>query len=287
MPVMVHPLKLTAQGTYFGEQFIPLTGNKILLEKTWETFLYETLGPEMLPEEKEALERALKKFKNVSDQRLEHPYFWESWAPNWAEYSRKNLSRGLTLINRLISIAPDQKIVSLGAGSCWQEVFLAQYYCPSGLVYGVDFSHHMIRQGTRLAQARGIANVRFMVGKIEAIPLPEKSTDLVISLNVLDLIPNIARTLEEIKRILRLPPGNRYFFLFPLDLRDRLQDKAELWQSRILQAGLEEPTLFCLSGKNYKGRSLRLLGLTNTVRIPQSEGSSRPVSRSGFPENCY
>jgi SAM-dependent methyltransferase len=265
MPVLVQPLKLTAQGTYFGQRYFPLAEDNLFLEKTWETFLYETLGPEMLPEEKEALERALKKFKNISDQRLEHPYFWESWAPNWAEYSRKNLSRGLTLINRLVPVAPDQQIISLGAGSCWQEVFLAQYYCPRGMVYGVDFSHHMIRQGTRLAQGNGVGNVRFMVGKIEAIPLPENSADLVISLNVLDLIPNVSKVLEEIKRVLGPPPRNRYFFVFPLDPGERLQAKAQAWQDRLSQAGLEEPSLFCLSGKNYKGKSLRLLGLTNAV----------------------
>jgi hypothetical protein len=31
----------------------------------------------------------------------------------------------------------------------------------------------------------------------------------------------------------------------------------------IVQAGLETPRLYCLSGKNYKGKSLRLLVLTN------------------------
>jgi ubiquinone/menaquinone biosynthesis C-methylase UbiE len=263
MSNLVYPLKMTAQGTFFGKRFLPLTSEQILFEETWETFLNETLGPEMLPEEREALERALKKFKGISKQRLENPYFWESWAPNWAEYSRKNLSRGMLLLNRLGCIRPDLKIISLGAGSCWQEVFLARYYCPRGMVFGVDFSHHMIKQGTQLARREEVKNVRFMVGKMENIPLPENMGDLVISLNVLDLIPEVPKVLGEIKRILCPPPRGRYFLVFPLDPGNRLQPKAEAWHDLIVRAGLEEPILFCLTGKNYKGKSLRLLGLTN------------------------
>ncbi len=104
-----------------------------------------------------------------------------------------------------------------------------------------------------------------MVGKLEHIPLPKSTGNLVISLNVLDLIPEIPKVLKEIKRILIPGPESRYFFVFPLDPGDRLSSKADRWKSLIVQAGLEDPTLFCLSGKNYKGRSLRLLGLTNIL----------------------
>lgn len=259
----VHPIKLTVQGTFIGQRFLPLTAEQIFFEETWERFLSETLGPAMVPEEMEALERALKKFKGINNQKLEHPYFWESWAPNWAEYSRRNLNRGLLLLNRLTCIKPDQKIISLGAGSCWQEVFLAQYYCPRGTVFGLDFSHHMLKQGAALARKKNIANIHFMVGKMEQIPLPTGTGNLVISLNVLDLIPEISKVLREIKRILIPGPESHYFFVFPLDPGDRLSSKTEHWKSLIVQAGLEEPTLFYLTGKNYKGRTLRLLGLTN------------------------
>ena len=260
---VVQPIKLTTRGTFFGSHFIPLTPKQVFIEETWEHFLEGTLGLEMGPEELEALERALKKFKGLSDQKLENPYFWESWAPNWAEYSRRNLTRGLFLLNRLGKIEPRQKIISLGAGSCWQEVFLAQYFCPEGEVFGVDFSTHMIKQGTRLAQQRKIKNIYFMTGKVEHLPFSGKAGDMVISLNLLDLVPDIPKVLREIKRVLKSPPEGRYFFVFPLDPGDRLLRKAEAWQSMILQSGLEAPAFFCLSGKNYKGTSLRLLGLTN------------------------
>lgn len=259
----VHPLKLTVKGTYLGNRFIPLTTDQSLLEQTWERFLSETLGPKLRPEELEALERAIKKFKGLSDQKLENPYFWESWAPTWAEYSRRNLQRGLILLNRFGCIKDHLRIISLGAGSCWQEVFLARYGCSQGEVFGVDFSFHMINQGNLLAKKMAIKNSLFVVGKVEDIPIVEQGADLVISLNVLDIIPDIPKVLGEVKRILKNPPHNRYFFVFPLDPRDRLQRKAEDWKSMIVEAGLNKPILFYLPGKNYKGKSLRWLGLTD------------------------
>lgn len=259
----VLPIKMTPRGTFLGKRFIPLADEQFFIEKTWERFLDETLGPEMGREEMEALERALKKFKGISSQKLENPYFWESWAPTWAEYSRRNLTRSLLLLNRLARIVPHQKIVSLGAGSCWQEIFLAHHGCPKGRVLGLDFSRHMIKQGAILARKIKVKNIYFTVGKVEQLPLLKNAGDLVISINLLDLVPEVPRVLKEIKGILAGQEKGRYFFVFPLNPRTRLQTQAENWKSQLIHAGLDGPKLFCLSTKNYKGESLRLLGLTN------------------------
>ncbi|MBA4395452.1 MAG: hypothetical protein C0407_18025, partial [Desulfobacca sp.] len=246
MSNLVLPVKLTSEGTFFGDRFLPLTTRQKIIEHTWERFLEGTLGPEMLPEELEAIERALKKFKGVSSQKLENPYFWESWAPTWVEYTRRNLNRGFHLLNRLDCLDSCRQLISLGAGSCWQEAFLAQYCCRSTLVFALDFSSHMIKRGILLTREREISNIHFLIGKVEQLPFMEKVGDLVISLNLLDVIPDIPKVLAEIKRILMDPPRNRYFFIFPLDPRDRLQHKADLWRSMTVSAGLDEPTLFCL-----------------------------------------
>jgi SAM-dependent methyltransferase len=263
MSNLVQPVKFTSEGTFLGDRFLPLTTHQKIIEQTWERFLEGTLGPEMLPEELEALERALKKFKGISSQKLENPFFWESWAPTWVEYSRRNLNRGLFLLNRLGRLDSCRNIISLGAGSCWQEAFLAQYCCPTSQIFAVDFSNHMLNQGILLARKRNISNIHLLEAKVEHLPFSEQAGDLIMSLNLLNLIPDIPTVLLEIKRILCPSPWNRYFFVFPLGPRDRLQRKAEDWRALILKAGLDEPILFCLSGKNYKGKSLRLLGLTN------------------------
>lgn len=262
-PVEVLPLKLTAKGTTFGQRFIPLTPEQTHLEKLWRQFLKETLGPELRQEEREALERVMKKFNGVTDQKVENPFFWESWGPTWAEYSRRNLNRGFLLLNRLAGITKDQRIISLGAGSGWQEVFLAQVLCPQGSVIGVDYSFHMIKQGILLAGKREVQNVCFTLAKAERIPLPEGMADLAISLHLLDLIPDSLKVLKEVKRVLKHTGRSGYFFVFPLSPGDRLPEKAAVWQTRLIESGLRPPHCFSLSGQNYKGRSIRLLGLTN------------------------
>ncbi len=121
----------------------------------------------------------------------------------------------------------------------------------------------MIKHGTHLARQREINNIHFTVGKVEHLPLADHTGDLIISINLLDLIPDVPRVLKEIKRILSERPPGRYFFVFPLNPRDRLHSKAETWKTMMIESGLESPSLYCLSGKNYKGNSLRLLVLTN------------------------
>ncbi len=259
----VNRIKLHRQGAWFGKDYIPLTEKQIELERTWKGFLETTLGPELKPEEMEALERALKKFKGVSEQKLENPYFWLSWAPTWAEYSRRNLNRGFQLLNRVDHYQKYRNILSLGAGSCWQEVFLAQSCGPASRLIALDFSPHMIKQGVVLARKKGVKNIDFIVGKVEDIPVVAESVDLVISLHLLDLVADVPRVLRGIKRVLAPRPWGRYFFLFAIDPGARLSAKAEGWKSMVLEAGLEGPRLYYLQDRNYQGKRLRLLMVTN------------------------
>ena len=55
----------------------------------------------------------------------------------------------------------------------------------------------MVRRATRAASDAGLDNVRFVVGEIEALPLPEASADVVISNGVVNLSPRKVRVLAE------------------------------------------------------------------------------------------
>jgi arsenite methyltransferase len=59
----------------------------------------------------------------------------------------------------------------------------------------------------RNAREAGVANVHFLEGVIEAIPLPAESVDVVISNCVVNLSTDKAAVLAEIGRVLR--PGGR------------------------------------------------------------------------------
>src|SRR6202007_1737817 len=62
--------------------------------------------------------------------------------------------------------------------------------------------------GRENARAAGVANVHFLKGVIEQIPLPADSVDVVISNCVINLSADKSRALREAFRVLR--PGGRF-----------------------------------------------------------------------------
>jgi SAM-dependent methyltransferase len=65
----------------------------------------------------------------------------------------------------------------------------------------------MLELAQRNAREAGIANVHFLKGEIEQIPLPAESVDVVISNCVINLSTDKAAVLTEMARVLR--PGGR------------------------------------------------------------------------------
>jgi arsenite methyltransferase len=78
---------------------------------------------------------------------------------------------------------------------------------PTGVVYGVDMTDEMLALAQRNAREAGVANVHFLKGVIEAVPLPADSVDVVISNCVVNLSVDKPAVLSEMARVLR--PGGR------------------------------------------------------------------------------
>ena len=79
---------------------------------------------------------------------------------------------------------------------------------PSGKVYGLDMTDEMLALARKNAKDAGAANVEFLKGELEAIPLPDKSVDVIISNCVINLSADKDRSLREAFRVLR--PGGRF-----------------------------------------------------------------------------
>jgi arsenite methyltransferase len=100
-----------------------------------------------------------------------------------------------------------ETVLDLGSGGGIDVLLSARRVGPSGFAYGLDMTDEMLELARRNAAEAGTANVGFLKGRIEAIPLPADSVDVVISNCVINLSTDKAAVLGEIARVLR--PGGR------------------------------------------------------------------------------
>jgi arsenite methyltransferase len=100
-----------------------------------------------------------------------------------------------------------ETVLDLGSGGGIDVILSAKRVGPAGTVYGLDMTDEMLALARRNARDAGLANVHFLKGVIEAIPLPADSVDVVISNCVVNLSPDKAAVLAETSRVLR--PGGR------------------------------------------------------------------------------
>jgi arsenite methyltransferase len=77
-----------------------------------------------------------------------------------------------------------------------------------GHVIGVDMTPEMIDAARRRAAREGAANVEFLLGDIEALPLEDACVDAAVSNCVINLAPDKARVFAELYRVLK--PGGRF-----------------------------------------------------------------------------
>lgn len=107
----------------------------------------------------------------------------------------------------LASLAPGETVLDLGSGGGIDVLLSAQRVGPTGKAYGLDMTDEMLALARENQRAAGVANVEFLKGQIEAIPLPASSVDVIISNCVVNLSPDKDAVLREAFRVLR--PGGR------------------------------------------------------------------------------
>ena len=102
---------------------------------------------------------------------------------------------------------PGERVLDLGSGGGIDVLLSAKRVGPTGRAFGVDMTDEMLALAQRNAAEAGATNVEFLKGKIEALPLPAESVDVVISNCVVNLATDKAAVFAEIARVLR--PGGR------------------------------------------------------------------------------
>jgi SAM-dependent methyltransferase len=100
-----------------------------------------------------------------------------------------------------------ETVLDLGSGGGIDVLLSARRVGPTGTAYGLDMTDEMLELARANAAESGVANVEFLRGFIEEIPLPDASVDVVISNCVINLSVDKAKVFAEMLRVLR--PGGR------------------------------------------------------------------------------
>jgi len=101
-----------------------------------------------------------------------------------------------------------ETVLDLGSGGGADVLISARRVGPTGRAIGLDMTDEMLDLARSNATEAGVANVEFVKGYLEAIPLPDASVDVVISNCVINLAGDKQRVLAEAARVLR--PGGRF-----------------------------------------------------------------------------
>ena len=106
------------------------------------------------------------------------------------------------------------RILDTGCGFGWTDIILARKF-PDSEVVGIDLSEPLLRRANQDAKSANLDNrVKFEKADVQQIPYIDDSYDVVLNLNMVHLVEDPVRMLDEIERIL-VPNG----LLFIADLR--------------------------------------------------------------------
>jgi arsenite methyltransferase len=100
-----------------------------------------------------------------------------------------------------------ERVLDLGSGGGIDVLLSARRVGPTGHAYGVDMTDDMLTLARANAAEARAANVEFLKGQIESVPLPDAAVDVVISNCVINLSTDKPAVLAEMFRV--LVPGGR------------------------------------------------------------------------------
>jgi 2-polyprenyl-3-methyl-5-hydroxy-6-metoxy-1,4-benzoquinol methylase len=177
----------------------------------------------------------------------------------------------------LAELKPGETVLDLGSGGGIDVILSARRVGPTGKAYGLDMTDEMLALAEENRRKSGLANVEFLKGEIERIPLPDNTVDVIISNCVINLSGDKDRVLREAFRVLK--PGGR-FAVSDVVVRGEvpaaIRQSMELWIGCIAGA---------LSEDDYRGK-LAAAGFTGidveVTRVYGADDARAFLAAEGF-----
>jgi len=103
----------------------------------------------------------------------------------------------------LAQLEPGEDVLDLGSGGGIDVLLSARRVGPTGRAYGVDMTEEMLALARANQAQAGVTNAEFLDGRIEAVPLPDRSVDVVVSNCVINLSTDKDAVFAEAHRVMR------------------------------------------------------------------------------------
>ena len=103
----------------------------------------------------------------------------------------------------LAQLQAGETVLDLGSGGGIDVLLSAKRVGPTGKAFGLDMTEEMLALARENQKKAGVANVEFLKGTMEEIPLPDRSVDVIISNCVINLSGDKDRVLREAFRVLK------------------------------------------------------------------------------------
>ncbi len=182
----------------------------------------------------------------------------------------------------LAGLQAGETVLDLGSGGGIDVLLSAKRVGPSGKAYGLDMTDEMLELARRNQKEAGVENVEFLKGRMEAIPLPDSSVDVILSNCVINLSADKNRVMAEAFRVLK--PGGR---LAIADIVVRGEVPEEVRRSMELWAG-------CIAGamdqSEYEGRlaaaGFEKIGI-EPIRVYGADDARWYLTSSGLDPEVY
>jgi|SRR5580658_663399 arsenite methyltransferase len=155
----------------------------------------------------------------------------------------------------LAQLNAGETVLDLGSGGGIDVLLSARRVGPTGKAYGLDMTDEMLALANDNKRKAAIANVEFLKGEIESIPLPDNSVDVIISNCVINLSADKDKVLREAFRVLK--PGGRFAVS---DVVTRGEILPEIRQSVLAWVG-------CIAGALEENDYRRKLGAAGFEKI--------------------
>ena len=159
----------------------------------------------------------------------------------------------------LAELHAGEVVLDLGSGGGIDVLLSARRVGPTGKAYGLDMTDEMLKLARQNAAEAGVTNVEFLRGRIEEIPLPSESVDVIISNCVINLSGDKAQVLREAFRVLK--PGGRLAVsdvVVQGELPAELKRSMELWIGCVAGALRDDEFLTLLRDAGFTDPSIEM-----------------------------